>query len=189
MFRKILVVALTGTIVAFFSFIGTGCAKKPKPPEVTEKSAPAPAATAKPVKEGEKPFEGFKPIAEPAPQAPQAVPGWVHLEDIHFDFDKADIKGSDKTNLQETARILKENPSFNIALEGHCDERGTNSYNRALGDKRASSVEGYLSTLGVAKSRMTKVSYGEEKPVCSEHNEGCWSKNRRVHFLVSIGGN
>lgn len=185
MLKKFLAVALTGTILAFFSITGPGCAKKPKAPEVEETKKVEPVAPAKPVGEGEKAGGGFKAITEPA-ESSKTVPSWVHLEDVYFDFDKSDIKAGERSKLQETARILKENPTFNVTVEGHCDERGTNSYNRALGDRRASSAEGYLASLGVAKSRISTVSYGEEKPVCTEHNEGCWSKNRRAHFLVTI---
>jgi peptidoglycan-associated lipoprotein len=83
------------------------------------------------------------------------------------------------------AAWLRANPNAAVTIEGHCDERGTNEYNLALGDRRADSAKSYLVDLGIAASRLTTVSYGEERPVCSQQNEECWSKNRRAHFVVN----
>ncbi|MFQ5585385.1 MAG: OmpA family protein, partial [Thermodesulfobacteriota bacterium] len=77
------------------------------------------------------------------------------------------------------ARWLKERSSVKVRIQGHCDERGSNEYNIALGERRANSVRNYLTTLGVSPSRISTVTFGEEQPVCGEHNEGCWWKNRR----------
>ncbi len=79
---------------------------------------------------------------------------------------------------------MKENPDYLILIEGHCDERGTNEYNLALGERRAKSTMNFLVSQGVQANRITLISYGEERPLCTEHNEACWAQNRRAHFLV-----
>lgn len=104
--------------------------------------------------------------------------------DVLFDFDRYSIKSESKVSLEKNAKILKEHGAATITLEGHCDERGTDDYNIALGERRASAVMNYLIRLGVSKSRMNKISYGEERPFCKESTEDCWRQNRRVHFKV-----
>jgi peptidoglycan-associated lipoprotein len=108
----------------------------------------------------------------------------AELPDVHFDFDKYDIRADAATVLRAGAQWLKAHPSYQLLIEGHADERGTNEYNLALGDKRAKSSMNYLVSHGVPASRITVLSYGEERGVCSEKSEGCWSKNRRAHFAV-----
>jgi peptidoglycan-associated lipoprotein len=107
------------------------------------------------------------------------------LKDIYFSFDSAALSESARTMLKTNAEWLKGNPSARVQVEGHCDERGTAEYNMALGAKRAQAALDYLATLGVAANRLSTVSYGEEIPVCKEHNEECWAKNRRDRFAVS----
>jgi peptidoglycan-associated lipoprotein len=119
--------------------------------------------------------------ARPAPGDFVAV---ADLADIYFDFDKYDIRPTDAKTLDSNAQWLKRNPNHLLLIEGHCDERGTNEYNLALGERRAKSAMNYLVSQGVQASRITIISYGEERPVCTEKNESCWSKNRRSHFLV-----
>jgi peptidoglycan-associated lipoprotein len=109
------------------------------------------------------------------------------LVDIHFDFDKYAIRSRDAEILQANARWLRANPNALVLIEGHCDERGTDEYNLSLGDRRAKATIEYLVAQGVAAARMTTISYGKERPQCTEHNEACWSKNRRAHFLVKRG--
>jgi peptidoglycan-associated lipoprotein len=106
------------------------------------------------------------------------------LKDIHFDFDRADIRSDAAEILDVNARWLKANPGYLVLVEGHTDERGTNEYNLALGDRRARSARNYLVSHGVAAARITTISYGEERSMCSETNEECWSQNRRAHFAV-----
>jgi peptidoglycan-associated lipoprotein len=106
------------------------------------------------------------------------------FEDIHFDYDMYDIRPDAKPVLQNIASWLIKNKSVKILIEGHCDERGTNEYNLALGDRRAKAARDYLIALGVASNRIEMLSYGEEKPLCIEHTEECWAKNRRAHFVV-----
>lgn len=106
------------------------------------------------------------------------------LQDIHFDFDESEIKPEWKAGLQRIADFLRTYPKANLRIEGHCDERGTVEYNIALGDRRAYAAKDYLAALGIAKERLSTVSYGKEQPVCTEATEACWSRNRRAHFRL-----
>ena len=106
-----------------------------------------------------------------------------NLKDIYFDFDKYDIRPGDAKILDSNATWLKANNNL-VLIEGHCDERGTNEYNLALGERRAKATMNYLVSQGVQAGRITIISYGEERPICTEHNEACWAKNRRAHFLT-----
>lgn len=105
-----------------------------------------------------------------------------NLKDIGFDFDKYDIRQSDAKILDANATWLKTNDVL-VLIEGHCDERGTNEYNLVLGERRAKSTMNYLVSQGVQAGRITIISYGEERSVCTEHTEACWGMNRRAHFL------
>jgi peptidoglycan-associated lipoprotein len=124
------------------------------------------------------------PGAPGAPPAPREFVSIPELRDINFDFDKYDIRPGDARILDENAGWMKANPRYLILIEGHCDERGTNEYNLALGERRAKATMNYLVGQGVQAARITTISYGEERPVCNEKNEACWAKNRRAHFLV-----
>jgi peptidoglycan-associated lipoprotein len=106
------------------------------------------------------------------------------LKDIHFDFDKYDIRPGDAETLKENAALLMNYPKVKIQVEGHCDERGTNEYNLALGERRANAAKKYLLSLGISTDRISSISYGEEKPLDAGHNEEAWSKNRRGHFVI-----
>ena len=106
------------------------------------------------------------------------------LQDIYFDFDQSTIRPDAARTLDANASWMKSNANHLILIEGHCDERGTNEYNLALGERRARSTMNYLVAQGVQASRITIISYGEERPTCSEKTEACWGKNRRAHFLV-----
>jgi len=106
------------------------------------------------------------------------------LRDVYFDFDRYDVRAGDKGTLDENAKWLKSNQSALLLIEGHADERGTNEYNLALGERRAKATRDYLVSVGVDAGRITVISYGEERPTCTEKAEGCWAKNRRAHFLV-----
>ena len=107
------------------------------------------------------------------------------LRDVNFDFDRYDLRPEMREILKGHAAWLKANPQVKVQIEGHCDERGTNEYNLALGAKRAESVKRYLIDLGISQATLSTISYGEELPLCKERNEGCWAKNRRAHFAVS----
>lgn len=105
------------------------------------------------------------------------------VEDIHFDYNRASLKSGARAILDNNAAILKATGST-VTIEGHCDERGTNEYNIALGQRRADAVKKYLRNKGVPSRQIMTVSYGEEKPLCQYSNESCWQKNRRAHFNV-----
>ena len=106
------------------------------------------------------------------------------LKNIHFDYDKAEIKEKDRATLQGIADFMKAFPAAKLEIEGHCDERGTNEYNLALGNQRSAAALAYLKTLGVDEARFTTISYGKEKPLCTEAKEACWSQNRRGEFKL-----
>jgi peptidoglycan-associated lipoprotein len=106
------------------------------------------------------------------------------LKDIHFDFDRYDIRPGDTEILKENAALLMNYPKVKIQVEGHCDERGTSEYNLALGERRANAAKRYLLSLGISSDRISSISYGEEKPLDAGHNEEAWAKNRRGHFII-----
>ena len=113
-------------------------------------------------------------------KAPAAGP----LKDIYFDFDKYDLGGDARDMVKSHAQWLKENGASQIEIEGHCDDRGTDEYNLAIGAKRAQTAKDYLVTLGVSAGRIATISYGKELPVCREQTEECWRRNRHDRFVV-----
>jgi peptidoglycan-associated lipoprotein len=116
--------------------------------------------------------------------APSEFVGVRDLVDIYFDFDKYAIRPRDAEVLQANARWLRANKDALVLIEGHCDERGTEEYNLALGDRRARAAVDYLVAQGIAPARLVTISYGKAKPQCTDRHEACWAKNRRAHFLV-----
>ena len=117
-------------------------------------------------------------------EAPR-TPDVVMQEDIYFEFDKSTLTPAAQDNLLQKAEWLRENPDTTVTIGGHCDNRGTNEYNLALGDRRAESAKAFLVDLGIDASRLTAISYGEERPVDPRNNEEAWAKNRRDHFVVN----
>ena len=107
------------------------------------------------------------------------------LTDIHFKFDQYDLDSEARDTLKKNAMFLKNNPQLHVEVQGHCDERGTNNYNIALGERRAHSTKQYLVSQGVDSRKVHVISYGEEKPFCFTSGESCWYQNRRAHFMVS----
>jgi peptidoglycan-associated lipoprotein len=107
------------------------------------------------------------------------------LRPVFFALDSADIDPSAKSVLDADAAVLKQNGSWVVTVEGHCDERGTAEYNLALGDRRASAAVAYLRSLGIPADRLKTVSYGKEFPFDPGHDDGAWSKNRRAHFVIT----
>lgn len=105
-------------------------------------------------------------------------------EDVHFAFDSSLLDAEAERILEQKAAWLQDNGSVNVQIEGHCDERGTSAYNLALGERRANSVQEYLTVLGVDPSRLSTISYGEEQPLDPGHDEAAWSRNRRAHFVI-----
>ncbi|MEM7480311.1 MAG: peptidoglycan-associated lipoprotein Pal [Acidobacteriota bacterium] len=107
------------------------------------------------------------------------------IGDVYFDFDKSDLSEEARERLANNAAFMRENPQYQFRVEGHCDERGTNEYNLALGQRRATTAVDYITSLGADGGNMTTISYGEERPFCTENSEGCWARNRRAHFVVT----
>jgi peptidoglycan-associated lipoprotein len=110
------------------------------------------------------------------------------IEDAYFDYNKASLRpdalktlASDSAELRD---ILKDYPDYKLKIEGYCDERGSDEYNMALGDRRAEAAKDYLVQVGIPNSQLSVVSYGKQKPVCTEHDEACWQRNRRIHFVA-----
>ena len=106
-----------------------------------------------------------------------------NIKDVYFDYDKADLRGDQQSSVQADSQFLGQHTNISVTIEGHCDERGSTEYNLALGDRRASAVKDALVAAGVNASRIKTISYGKEKPFCSESNEACWQQNRRGHFV------
>ena len=104
---------------------------------------------------------------------------------VYFDFDQSDLKPEARDALAGNARFLRDHAEFVLTIEGHCDERDTNEYNLALGERRAQATKAYLASLGVGGERLATISYGEERPVCTESAESCWWQNRRAHMLIT----
>lgn len=112
------------------------------------------------------------------------TPAASPLKEVYFDFDRYDLRADARETLKQNADWLKANPSARVEIEGHCDERGTNEYNLALGAKRAQAAKDYLVSLGIAANRLSTISYGEEVPVCRDKTEECWQRNRRTRFVI-----
>ena len=176
--------------VAALSVLLTGCPKKK--PDTTADAPLSPSTGA------DAPSERVTGPASPSisDQQPdplsedlQAVNRYVSeqglLGDVYFDFDEYELKPEAIERLSKNAAFLKENPQFLLTIEGHCDERGTNEYNIALGDRRANAARSYLASLGVSGDRLRTISKGEEQPQCMESSESCWWRNRRAHFLIT----
>lgn len=125
---------------------------------------------------------------KPGPEKPKGDADYWNaqgvLRRIHFDFDRSDIRADQVPVLEANARWVNDHPQFRLLIEGHCDERDTEEYNLALGERRASATRDYMIRLGVDASRITIVSYGEERPMNSGHNESAWSQNRRAEFTL-----
>ncbi|MBZ5680087.1 MAG: peptidoglycan-associated lipoprotein Pal [Acidobacteriia bacterium] len=124
----------------------------------------------------------------PPPQPVSAGPTEEELfaqsvKDIYFDYDKSDLRADQQSSVQADIAFLNQHANVSFTVEGHCDERGSTEYNLALGDQRASSVKNALTAGGVGASRIKTISYGKEKPFCTESNEACWQQNRRGHFV------
>jgi len=122
------------------------------------------------------------------PTLPPALPNdrffAEKIKDIYFDYDQYSIREDARVTLMATARALNERPSIRVNIEGHCDERGSEKYNLALGDRRANSVKEFLVGQGISGNRIDTISYGKERNICEDHTEGCWQQNRRAHFVM-----
>ena len=181
----------TGTILAFLAaaacgLMAVGCPKKP--PTTTAGATTTTTETSKP------PATNVPPPAEPpsGTVSSESLPADVaainragYLKDAFFDYDKSDLRDDARSALAANAEWLKRYRTVQFLIEGHCDDRGTSEYNLALGDRRANAAKEYLVSLGVDAARIKTVSYGKERPFCSQATEDCWQQNRRGHFLVT----
>ena len=135
------------------------------------------------------------PMSQPAPVTSSIIPGSaedfrVNVGDtVHFALNQYNIEDSDKQVLGRQAAWLSKYPAVRISVEGHCDERGTREYNLALGARRANAVKEYLVSQGVSAGRLETISYGKERPICTDSNEACWAQNRRGVSTITGGAN
>jgi peptidoglycan-associated lipoprotein len=193
--------------VAALAMLAAGCAKKKvavAPPPQPPPAAPAQTATAlrpraatpAPPRTATAPTPA---AATPAPRYPSAATRaridqlLAKIEDAYFDYDRATLRPDALKALQADATelrdILKDYPDYKLTIEGHCDERGSDEYNLALGDRRAQASKDYLVQVGIPSAQLNLVSYGKMRPVCSEHDEACWQRNRRIHILAIARAN
>jgi peptidoglycan-associated lipoprotein len=123
-------------------------------------------------------------VSIPPPAISDAAFFEANIRDAFFDYDQYNIREDARAALQSDARVLNERSGIRFTIEGHCDERGSEKYNLALGDRRANAAKEFLVAQGITGSRIDTISYGKERNVCEEHNEQCWQQNRRAHFVM-----
>ena len=181
--------------IAAAAVMAAGCAKKkvaaapPTPPVASTPSTPQAEAPSRPA-ERTTPREA----ASEAPRQPNAATRaridelLARIEDAYFDYDKHALRPDAITALQsdstELRDILKDYPTYKLTIQGYCDERGSEEYNMALGDQRARAAKDYLTQVGIPADQLSVVSFGKEHPVCTDHDEACWQKNRRIHIVA-----
>ena len=177
------------SVVASVSLLAGGCSSKkvvtdegPQPTKVSESTA---------AKEGGRSSESRlggdeSLVSKPPTAATGVLEGRTSgpMLPIYFDFDKSNVRDDQRKRMENNGKFLKDTPSVSIVIEGNCDERGTNEYNMALGERRAMAAKKYLTNLGVADNRLSTISYGEEKPLNHGHDEMAWSQNRRDDFVI-----
>jgi peptidoglycan-associated lipoprotein len=177
--KKMLRTLVIGTAAVVLAFSVGGCAKK----KVAEEPTAKPVAVEEKIKESKavepletKPMKETTNISEGRTSAPMLP--------VYFDFDKSNVRADQKPRLEKNAEFLTKSKTTKISIEGNCDERGTNEYNMALGQRRAQSAKKYLANLGITVDRLNTVSYGEEKPLLMGHDEYSWAQNRRDDFVI-----
>jgi len=185
--------------LAAVSLFGAACAKKKvaalSPPAVPQPAAVAPSSTPaaqQPASAESRPTPA--PVSTPTQRTPNAATRaridelLARIEDAYFDYDKHTLRPDAVKALEadstELRNILKDYPDYKLTIEGHCDERGSAEYNLALGDARAHAAKDYLVQVGIPAGQLNVTSYGKEKPVCEEHDENCWQRNRRIHIVA-----
>lgn len=190
--RKSLLMVWIGALALSMLFVG--CPKKKpaptptieEPVETTEPSEDISAPTPPPPVRD----QTEDPFSEDIETANRAAYEQGLVGDVYFDFDRFELKSEARERLARNAEFMKDHPEFVFRIEGHCDERGTAEYNLALGEKRANAASDYLMSLGIPASRFQSISYGEERPQCTDSAESCWWRNRRAHFVIieRVGG-
>ena len=192
--KKSLIILMFSLPLFFIAFVG--CANK----EIVKEESVAKENVAAEKQPGAQEAKASEAIKNPAAkEAPATMPGGERtakeesltakasslFKDIHFDFDNYNLKPEAREILKKKAAWLANNVAYNVRIEGNCDERGTEEYNLALGQRRADEAMKYLVELGIEKRRIKTISYGKDKPLDSRHNEEAWAKNRRDHFVVT----
>jgi len=185
------------TMGASVALMTSGCHKKvaaappPPPPPVVAKETPQPPPAPRvPQARVAERTEAPPPAPVEAPRTSKQLEDYLNkLLDAYFDYDKSDLRSDAQTalnnNSSELRSLLKEFPNTKFVIEGNCDERGSAEYNLALGDRRAKAAQEFLVQIGVPAERLSTISYGQERPVCTDHDENCWQKNRRAHLSAS----
>jgi peptidoglycan-associated lipoprotein len=188
-------------LIALITLTGVACTKKvpmskaPAPPVAAPVTASAPASQPAAVS---RPAASTPVASAPASRYPDAATRaridqlLARISDAYFDYDKFSLRPDAVKTLQadsvELRNILVQYPDYKLQIEGYCDERGSAEYNMALGDRRAAAAKTYLVEVGIPSAQLSVVSYGKEHPICEEHDEACWQKNRRIH-VVALASN
>lgn len=176
-----------------------GCAKKvvaKATPPAPEPIAPTSAARTAPAQNYSQPPQvatNSRPSMPDAATRARIQDLLNRIQDAYFDYNqhtlRPDAEAALRTDAQTLADIIKQYPAFKLTVEGYCDERGSDEYNLALGDARAKQTKEYLATLGLPDNQLATISYGKDKPVCTEHDEACWQRNRRTHITQAEASN
>ncbi len=191
------VLLLSVSLLVFTVFIACGPVGNPPPPKWTTENPVGSVRGSREASQGtsQGPSQGVSRETTREASTPSslealrkgesaATPASSPLKEIYFEFDQHNLRADARETLKANAAWLKANPSARVQIEGHCDERGTDEYNLALGARRAQAAKDYLVELGIAAGRLSTISYGEEIPVCREQAEACWQKNRRDRFVI-----
>ncbi|MCD6525538.1 MAG: peptidoglycan-associated lipoprotein Pal [Desulfuromonas sp.] len=166
-------------LLALTLILAAGCAKPATDTTITDEVCEVSELPATPVAE-EVPSYIDEPVVEPVPVPVVAA---AVLNPVYFDFDQHTLTQASRDTLMENTRYMEANPTTSIVIEGHCDERGSDEYNLALGERRAAAAQQYLASMGIAAQRIRIISYGEEKPAELASTESAWAKNRRAEFV------
>jgi peptidoglycan-associated lipoprotein len=156
--------------------VAPGCKKK------MPKEAPAPT-----MEESIEPVESMDEVDPDAARRAEMERDLALIQTVYFEFDKSEIRSEGREKIRGNADILRKWPDWSVTIEGHCDERGTNEYNLALGERRARAAQRALEAEGIASSRIRTISYGKERPADPGHTETSWARNRRAEFRVDTG--
>jgi peptidoglycan-associated lipoprotein len=185
-------------LLVFTGFVWTAACHKavpvaarppqPVPVAAVRQTTTAPPSSGAVASQGRLAVQSSRPNGITAEDRAELNDRLAHLEDALFDYDKSTIRADAVSALKEDVSVIRgilaKDPNEKLRIEGHCDERGSEEYNLALGDKRADAVREFFATMGVPQAQLTVISYGKEKPVCSEQSEECWQKNRRAHVVA-----
>ncbi len=165
-------------LIVSVTFTLTACHKKTAPFEPSTSASNAPATPTEP------PPSTPQQTNENGPMVDDITEISRQLQPVFFDYNKYDIREDQIGALQNNAKVMKQNATVNVLIEGHCDERGTEEYNLALGERRAGAAKDFLVSLGIPDSRLSTISYGESRPFAQGHNEEAWAQNRRAQFVA-----